>query len=668
MPVRRTQHDWLPRLGGGDRRDLAACLLVLVACTVAKFMWLDPVGPVIFFDELLYKQGAEALAGQGVYPSGHYPFLYPLLLAPGEMLHAGYFAIFVANAIATSTIIPACWLLGRAVGMRPGWPAALAAALLPLHWVFPTQVLSENLFVPLFTWAVWYAIRARVPGRISSVVYGAALASLFLVKYLALPAIPLIWATWLFGVATQSAGWRAAGRPAALSIAGMLAMVALWVAYAMGNGIAFAEAFGSKVSGLNAGDLMTPAAVLMWAAAYLCALVMLAAPFLPRILEGWSRFARAPLQALRESPRDRLLFLCSLLAGGYWLICIQHSAGAIHNYPVPQRIIVRYFMHLTPLIWVLGLALTLSPPPRARPWFGVAAAVLSGAALWVAHQVLYADIAWDLPAWFATIPLYSTDIIGFEPFAKLWALVGLVVAAGFVGRHRGLAWAWVAAWVVLQGSASLLAHDQAASMNSTRPLHAKALAPLVIQAAREHGRILVITELRQETPRILTQALEFWGADPTTFEVIGPGQERAARAETVEVLRITGSRRAGAVTHYRVGHATGYIYREHFDGTGGATELPSGDATFRVEPDWMCSGARPQVATLSWDARESGANRVRVFIFSSRDGSEKIFAGGPAVGRRPTGPWATPGMTFRLRTSDSGQLLAEAQIATRRCH
>ena len=186
-----------------DTWDIAACVLLVLACTLAKFAWLDPVGPLIFFDELLYRQGAEALAGLRTYPSGHYPFLYPLLLAPGEALHAGYRGIFVANVLAGSALIPACWLLARTVGMRWGWPCALAAALLPLQWLFPTQVLSENLFVPLFAWTVWYAIRAARPGVSASMVYGVALASLFLVKYLALPAIPVIWAAWLFGLVAR---------------------------------------------------------------------------------------------------------------------------------------------------------------------------------------------------------------------------------------------------------------------------------------------------------------------------------------------------------------------------------------------------------------------------------------------------------------------------------
>lgn len=668
FPAPGADRTWLDprRWQVNDRIDAAACLVLLVACTLAKLALLQPVGPLIFFDELLYRQGAEALAGQGPYPSGHYPFLYPLLLAPGEALHAGFRGIFVANVLATSALIPACWLLGRTIGMKWAWPCALAAALLPIQWVFPVQVMAENLFVPLFAWAVWYAIRARVPGAAASLVYGASLASLFLVKYLALPAIPLIWATWLFGLASREVRWRSLSRIAALSLAGMAAMVIAWIAYAQANGIALDEAFGSKVSGLHAGELMTPAAVAMWAAAYLCALILLAAPFLPRFAEALGALAVAPRRLLRESPLARLTLLFALLAGGYWLICVQHSAGAMRNYPVPQRVVVRYLMHLLPLVAVLGLALTLRPDPRPRLRHAVPLAAIAAGAVWVAHQVLYADLAWDFPPWFAAIPLYSTDILGFREPSMLWPLLGLVAASAFVGLHRSIAWAWVAAWLLLLGMATLVVQQRAERDSTTRPSHARALAPLLANATRRHENVLVITELRREPPVVLRQALMFWGADPGAFRVIGPGQAASAQADKTEVLRITMKPRPGdEVLRYPVGNATGYIYREHSDGNG-RPETPAGNASLLVEPAFACAGSRPRVATLAWDARASGAGRVMLFI-GTRDGGEKPFTGGIAHGSRTTGPWARPGMVFRLRDGGSGRLLAETVLEARDC-
>ena len=51
------------------------------------------------------------------------------------------------------------------------------------------------------------------------------------------------------------------------------------------------------------------------------------------------------------------LFFFSLITFtiGYFLLGIQHSWGANYNYPIPQYVLGRYLMHLTPLYFIAAI-------------------------------------------------------------------------------------------------------------------------------------------------------------------------------------------------------------------------------------------------------------------------------------------------------------------------
>lgn len=647
-------------------------LLVVVGLSIAlKVEWLDPVGPVIFFDEMLYGLSSRAMAGEISYPSGHYPFIYPLLLAPAVLAGAGYDGLFLTNVLATSSLPVACWLLARSCGARLGLPAAACSALLPLHFTFPTQVMAENLFVPLFVFAAWYAVRGRGVGRAASFAFGGLLSALFLTKYLALPAAPVLAAIWLVGLRANGADRGRVAAAGAWCVFGWMALTATWLAYANGQGITLRAALGGNVSGINAGVELTARTLFMWTCVYLAALALACGPFLPRLLEQGALAAAGPLRYLREGPYSRLVVLTLLLAAGYVAICVQHSAGGAMNHPVPQRVVARYFMHLVPLVLVIGVCGIVQGRGRHGGWLlaGMASA-LGGVALWYGWAILYDNAAWTFPHWFAAIPLYATDILALKDeylleMAIFMAAVSLLVAR--IPLVRWLFLALVATWYY-QGSVDVA--KLARKETAINPLHARAVAPFVLQDIGAGHKVLVIHEIPRLSIVDMRQALVFWGAQEEKVAVaqgehaigVPPGTTSAYRVTTRDVDGLE------VVATYRLGNRDGHVYREDVEALtsrGEVPALPDAPAAAEVVGDCAPAGANNTVR-LTWDFTTHRVRGVSIFVVGAA-GAEQLFAQEGPAGTMSTGNWVTREMEFRFRDVVNGKLLRDVDADYSTC-
>lgn len=97
-----------------------------------------------------------------------------------------------------------------------------------------------------------------------------------------------------------------------------------------------------------------------------------------------------------------------------------------------------------------------------------------------------------------------------------------------------------------------------------------------------------------------------------------------------------------------------------------ATDAPVvADGPVRVTPPALCTGAKRQQVTVSWDVRDLGAKSVTVHIGESEEA--KVFFRGGASGEKQTGNWVSPGMVFEVRDGASGAPLAKAQVQGRDC-
>lgn len=79
----------------------------------------------------------------------------------------------------------------------------------------------------------------------------------------------------------------------------------------------------------------------------------------------------------------------------------------------------------------------------------------------------------------------------------------------------------------------------------------------------------------------------------------------------------------------------------------------------------VCRGDHPRTWLL-WNVRDSGAERVIVYVVD-KTGEERHFGQGGPVGEKQTGPWLVPGIEFKLRAMDDGRELGSIRIGEKAC-
>jgi len=176
----------------GARRTilyLVALFLLTAACRALLARCIE--APRIFDDELRYVELARSVPrGRGLLwgdvPGGFPCYLYPLLLAPLVTrfpMETAYEAIRVLNALLmAAAVFPAYGLAREVTGRGRAFAAALLVALIPGAG-YSAMVLTESLFFPVFTLALWLVFRAILePTALRRVSAGLACALAFHVK------------------------------------------------------------------------------------------------------------------------------------------------------------------------------------------------------------------------------------------------------------------------------------------------------------------------------------------------------------------------------------------------------------------------------------------------------------------------------------------------------
>lgn len=123
-------------------------------------------------DELIYDSVAEnvlegklyssflGLPGVGTYPPG-YPVFISIAYLLSDDKSIVYHTILIINSILTASIIfPAYFLLHRFASRSTAIIGSLVVATLPMLNLFTFFLLSENLFIPLFTYSIWLLVES----------------------------------------------------------------------------------------------------------------------------------------------------------------------------------------------------------------------------------------------------------------------------------------------------------------------------------------------------------------------------------------------------------------------------------------------------------------------------------------------------------------------------
>ncbi|MCX5848715.1 MAG: hypothetical protein NTW65_04635 [Deltaproteobacteria bacterium] len=151
-------------------------------------------------DELLYKQNAaNFIAGLKIVTHPVlYPPLYSLLLTPAFLFANWYDVMIIINGIISTLLFVPVWFMARSfMGTRFSAFAVLLSLMLPFQIIYPSCIMSENLFMPLFASAVLLALRGSGAGKLQAALFGLTLAAAHLTRHLMLPAVFILSFFWI---------------------------------------------------------------------------------------------------------------------------------------------------------------------------------------------------------------------------------------------------------------------------------------------------------------------------------------------------------------------------------------------------------------------------------------------------------------------------------------
>lgn len=412
--------------------------LLLVVVLLYKHLFLiAATGPIIMYDELLYKNNALRLFSFQLFAPGEiYPPLYSLILSPAFLFDNWYDSMIVINGLLSSFFLIPVWFLARKFVSPPmAMFLVLLTALLPFQVVYPRFIMSENLAMLLFMSVMVLAVDGTKGSKWRAIVLGLVLGLSFLTKYLFLPAIFIIILYWFLVDGFGGGSVLLLGRDNVIKAAFLLIGLALaiipWVVFAIYSNLPLYKAFGGGISGIRSTDISVFSFV-QFALAYFSYLVLSNAPMLVPLLLFGAPIIRRDIRRRLITKDVKFLLLVFMLAGLYWLVGTQHSFGAVYNYPIPQNIQGRYLMYLTPLLMIAGgmvverfcnANLTWSP---RNTFFVTGLTVLL---FYFSHWYLYRDNIFGLPDWFASSVFLLPDTFFYGD--KRFLYFGLSVISGF---------------------------------------------------------------------------------------------------------------------------------------------------------------------------------------------------------------------------------------------
>ena len=559
-------------------------LLATFGVLIVKFIFLiKPTGPTIFGDELMYRDDAQRLFKGMVFSTAHYPPLYPIFLAPAFFFDNWYDLMKIINGVLSSLLIIPLWFIARKF-ISPTTSAftVLLAALLPFQAIYPNFILAENLYLPLFLIAVFLTLEGIQNSKKQAFIFGSVLAGCFLTKYIFLPMIPVFVLFWLFtNKLDGSIGLRHFDKRDKLNVfcmmIGILTAFIPWVIFVHLSGLPLVQGFGYGISGIKINEISF-LFLGKWAVAYLAYIVLLSAPILVPLLCYFPSQIRQTIKRKIISKEAAFFTLVFTTAVINWFVAIQHSFGQPYNYPIPNYLIGRYFMPLTPLIYISGilairqilianLAITMK---KILKVIG-----LSIGLVYIARSLLYDNRILGVSMWFANIIFNSPDSFVYKIFEILIFSLICMICLGFLifyltkiknGSIRKIILFFLFVLILLwQSTIFGVALDRI--NNNNFGLHGRYLAQIInLNPGSITGNEDIYFGIPELSSPTLYNMFRFWGIDiqkeklhkidPENPETIPQIQKKPFLIITNEVYNVP------PLGSYQVGEINYYVYQQ----------------------------------------------------------------------------------------------------------
>jgi hypothetical protein len=344
-----------------NKRDINFLLAFFAILLLVKVFFILPHGHGLLRDigESNYFKTMQDLKGRIFLYSAyeqttHQPFLYALSLMPTLFIQKYSFDLIklINSIFTTSVIFPVYLIASQILNRKSTFAVVIITSILPFQFLLPIRLLSENLYLPLFFWAVYMVYCSPNDPKYKlqwDILTGVILGLLYLTRFITLALIPFFLLAW-WGKPLGSVKRFSELNFKKIIHFGVICLVILltfspWIAINLKNGFDIGHALGFGIAQNTNFSQLTMGNLIKWAILYLGYFVLLTAPFLNLL------FLLNKNQEYPESAK-RWFFLAFLLTFSFLAAVTRHSWRAWYNEPFPMQIMGRYVIYLTPIFLI----------------------------------------------------------------------------------------------------------------------------------------------------------------------------------------------------------------------------------------------------------------------------------------------------------------------------
>ncbi|MDP2966020.1 MAG: hypothetical protein Q8N39_08315 [Pelolinea sp.] len=345
-----------------SKNTLVILIIVFFCCTflLCFINVRSTFGPIHFDDELIYWKIATRLfkGDFDISKDNHYPPLYPLSLIPAFYFFGPnntYKAAKVINAIfIASAIFPSFLILRKFLEEKISLGIAIISILNPISIVISRVVISENLYYPLFLWAVFFSFNSYQADNkknpiFQNIILGVILGLMLLTRYISLTIVPafiLIW--WITRIDFRMLDIKKILRNLPSFFYVLIPIIfifSFWLIRGLSQNVPVKELLGLTLTDHPNPNQLSIKNLIMWVIFYVSFSILIMSPYLSLFILFITRFKKD------QDDSEILLWLVSVLIIVLSILIpsIMHSWRANYNYPIPIRLQGRYLLYFGPL-------------------------------------------------------------------------------------------------------------------------------------------------------------------------------------------------------------------------------------------------------------------------------------------------------------------------------
>lgn len=336
-------------------------LFFIIVLIKLFFVTATSYGPDGTGDEMTYFDMAESIYRGFFSPmqTNHYPPLYPILLTLAFPFKGWTFeAIKLINVIlSTSILFPLYFISRQFISHEKSIYIVSITSLIPFHLVFPRQILSENLFYPIFLWVMLFTFSYPKNERFHlnwDVLNGFFIGLMYLTRYITLVTIPFLFVAWgLKNIKIDHKLTFPSDKLINLLFLTLFTVLTFfpWVAYGLKDGVPLKIILGFGIASYTTPYQLTFINFITWIVLYLAYFLLIASPVLPFLSKiiwtfDWRNWNKG---------FNRWVMQIFLLMIGFLIAVSRHSWRAYYNKDIPSGIMGRYLIVFSSIFIITAL-------------------------------------------------------------------------------------------------------------------------------------------------------------------------------------------------------------------------------------------------------------------------------------------------------------------------